>query len=203
MLYEVSKNGHAGTVSFLPHGRAFMIHKQKEFTSILPAYFSTDRMSSFQRQLNLYGFRRITTEGKDKGAFFHEKFINGKRSLTKQIQRRRGNRKVSSNIRRSPDSRSFSSGSSHQGLIQQGTQASRIAANGELGSIEHSFMLGSALRSGSELLGLGDGSPLSRSASASMLLQQQQLQQRFRQQREFINSRTLEQESVRHASQPP
>ena len=60
MLYEVEKDGKANVVSFLPHGRAFNIHKQNEFGLILPKYFSTDRMASFQRQLNLYGFRRIT-----------------------------------------------------------------------------------------------------------------------------------------------
>lgn len=60
MLYEVEKDGKADVVSFLPHGRSFYIHKQNEFGLILPKYFSTDRMASFQRQLNLYGFRRIT-----------------------------------------------------------------------------------------------------------------------------------------------
>ena len=55
-----------------PSGRAFCIHRPRRFISdIMPRYFSTTRMSSFQRQLNLYGFRRIT-EGRDKGGYFHE-----------------------------------------------------------------------------------------------------------------------------------
>ena len=51
MLYEVEKDGKADVVSFLPHGRAFSIHKQDEFSKVLPKYFATDRMASFQRQV--------------------------------------------------------------------------------------------------------------------------------------------------------
>ncbi|CAB9527672.1 shock factor protein (Partial), partial [Seminavis robusta] len=121
MLYEVEKNGKADIVSFLPHGRSFAIHKQNEFATILPGYFATDRMASFQRQLNLYGFRRIT-DGKDKGAFFHEKFTLGKRSLCKKIKRKRGNRRSSSSLRRgSQASSSSTSMASQQGQHQHGS----------------------------------------------------------------------------------
>lgn len=50
--------------SFLPHGRAFAIHKPRDFVKhVMPKYFRMSRFSSFQRQLNLYEFTRIT-EGK-------------------------------------------------------------------------------------------------------------------------------------------
>jgi hypothetical protein len=67
MIDEAEGEGKEDVVSFFPHGRAFAIHKPRTFiTEFMPRYFSTSRMSSFQRQLNLYGFRRIT-EGRDKG----------------------------------------------------------------------------------------------------------------------------------------
>jgi hypothetical protein len=41
-----------------------------------------------QRQLNLYGFRRIG-EGPDKGGYIHEHFLRGKKSLCKKIKRKK------------------------------------------------------------------------------------------------------------------
>jgi hypothetical protein len=67
MIDEAEGEGKEDVVSFFAHGRAFAIHKPRTFiTEFMPRYFSTSRMSSFQRQLNLYGFRRIA-EGRDKG----------------------------------------------------------------------------------------------------------------------------------------
>jgi hypothetical protein len=55
------QEGGALIASFLPHGRAFAIHKPRDFVkTIMPRYFRMSRFSSFQRQLNLYEFERIT-----------------------------------------------------------------------------------------------------------------------------------------------
>lgn len=43
-------------------------------------------MTSFQRQLNLYGFRRVT-KGEDVGAYYHPKFQKGRRDLIPEIKR--------------------------------------------------------------------------------------------------------------------
>lgn len=43
-------------------GRCFLVHKKNEFVSgILASWFRQSKFASFQRQLNLYGFKRITT----------------------------------------------------------------------------------------------------------------------------------------------
>merc|ERR1711991_581132 len=57
-----------------PDNIAFKILDADAFQCcVIPKYFKHKKLSSFQRQLNLYGFRRIT-KGKDTGAYFHPNF---------------------------------------------------------------------------------------------------------------------------------
>ncbi len=67
MLDAAEREGLSDVVSFFPHGRAFAIHKPRRFVSeMMPRFFRQSRLTSFQRQLNLYGFRRIS-QGPDNG----------------------------------------------------------------------------------------------------------------------------------------
>lgn len=50
------------------------------------SWFRQSKISSFQRQLNLYGFKRITI-GQDKGGHYHELFLRGKQFLARRIPR--------------------------------------------------------------------------------------------------------------------
>ena len=86
MLESVEPDGYADIVSWQPHGRCFVVHKPDEFKSILPRYFKLSKVASFQRQLNLYGFIRLT-RGSDKGGYYNELFLRGKPWLTSRIQR--------------------------------------------------------------------------------------------------------------------
>lgn len=66
ILADLERQGRDDIASFLPHGRAFAIHKPREFaTKVLPRYFRMGHFTSFQRQLNLYDFQRVT-RGEDK-----------------------------------------------------------------------------------------------------------------------------------------
>jgi hypothetical protein len=86
MLDRVEEDGNAHIVSWQPHGRCFVVHKPKEFKELLPSYFKLSKMASFQRQLNLYGFSRLT-RGRDKGGYYHELFLRGRQSLANKILR--------------------------------------------------------------------------------------------------------------------
>jgi len=86
MLNRVELDGFSEVVSWQPHGRCFVIHKPQEFKKLLPRYFKLSKIASFQRQLNLYGFQRLT-QGLDKGGYYNEFFLRGKTFLAYQIQR--------------------------------------------------------------------------------------------------------------------
>lgn len=89
MLDEIENKGLGCIVSWQPHGRAFVVHKPKDFVeTILPSYFKQTKLGSFQRQLNLYGFTRITS-GKDKGGYYHELFLRNKPFLTDRMIRKK------------------------------------------------------------------------------------------------------------------
>ena len=62
MLEAIDKEGDTSIVSWLSHGKAFIVHKPKDFVSeIMPKFFQQSKYASFQRQLNLYGFQRLLT----------------------------------------------------------------------------------------------------------------------------------------------
>jgi hypothetical protein len=87
MLSRVEADGLTHIVGWQPHGRCFVIHKPREFVDqIMPEYFRQSKLTSFQRQLNLYGFRRLTT-GADRGGYYHEMFLKHKLFLCRTMTR--------------------------------------------------------------------------------------------------------------------
>ena len=74
-------------ISFVANGRAFAIHKpDKFFKEIVPLYFRQSRLSSFKRQLNLYGFELINT-GPARGGYYHELFVKDRPELCRRMRR--------------------------------------------------------------------------------------------------------------------
>lgn len=87
MLETIEEDGYANIVSWQPHGRCFVVHNPTKFVqTVMPIYFNQTKFASFQRQLNLYGFSRLTT-GRDRGGYYHESFLRGKRHLCQNMIR--------------------------------------------------------------------------------------------------------------------
>ena len=59
-------------IAWLPHGRSWRILQQKAFEDrVIPLYFRHGRYSSFARQVNGWGFGRVT-RGSDYNSYYHE-----------------------------------------------------------------------------------------------------------------------------------
>lgn len=87
MLQQTEKSGLSHVVSWAPHGRAFIVNNRDEFVRVvLPAYFKQTKLSSFQRQLALYGFRRLTT-GPDRGGYYQPYFLQISMVFSRNIYR--------------------------------------------------------------------------------------------------------------------
>lgn len=69
------------------HGRSFRILKPRQFEAeILPRFFDHSKFSSFTRQVNGWGFRRLT-EGANMGSYYEEHFLRSMPWLCKQMKR--------------------------------------------------------------------------------------------------------------------
>ncbi|GAX09636.1 hypothetical protein FisN_19Lh097 [Fistulifera solaris] len=89
MLEVTKKEGFEHIVSWQVHGRCFMVHSPQKFvTDVLPRFFKHSKLSSFQRQLNLWGFQRVV-DGIDRGGYYHELFLLGRPDLAKIMLRTR------------------------------------------------------------------------------------------------------------------
>jgi HSF-type DNA-binding len=87
-LYKIlSEPKYQEYIAWLPHGRAWRVLKPKALEDdIIPKYFRSDRLASFMRQVNGWGFKRIT-EGPDLNAYYHEMFLRGLPHVCNKMRR--------------------------------------------------------------------------------------------------------------------
>ena len=87
MLMDLEANN-SDVAMFVENGRAFAILNPQKFTEeVLPKYFSMKHYASFQRQLNLYKFKRVLEEGPYHGCYYHKMFTKGNPGLIPLIKR--------------------------------------------------------------------------------------------------------------------
>ena len=88
MLQALEEEGFEHIAGWDPEGCSFRVRNQEELVlKIMPTYFKQTKYKSFQRQLNFYGFQRISS-GTLKGSYYHKNFSRCKPLLCHKIERR-------------------------------------------------------------------------------------------------------------------
>ncbi|KAI9121573.1 hypothetical protein K1719_008606 [Acacia pycnantha] len=106
-------------VSWNEEGDGFVVWRPAEFSElILPTYFKHKNFSSFIRQLNTYGFKKVSSK---RWEFKQEKFQRGKKKLLAEITRKKCEPSVFPSYLKSC-SEETSNHDHHQLLLQQNQQ---------------------------------------------------------------------------------
>lgn len=86
MMDILSQEKYSDIITWLPHGRGFVILQKKRFANeIMPKYFNKkSKFTSFTRKLNRWNFTRVT-RGPETGAYYHPLFQKGNLRLCMQM----------------------------------------------------------------------------------------------------------------------
>jgi len=85
LMSLLENNPDPSVITWLPHGRAFIVKDNTRFMNELSSSLcKSDNFKSFQRMLNLWGFKRLTGK-RDKGAYYHQLFLKGRPNLVKKM----------------------------------------------------------------------------------------------------------------------
>ena len=88
MLEDAERCGFDHVIHWQSGGKSFKVSKPEIFANeIMAGYFAQTKFKSFQRQLNIYGWKKIH-HGPDKGGYVHRFFLRGKPDLCHRIVRR-------------------------------------------------------------------------------------------------------------------
>lgn len=101
LIDMLSKEYASECITWLPHGRSFRVDDTDLFMAkYSPRIFKATKYRSFVRQLNIWGFKRITC-GVDMNSYYHPMFLRGKPNLAMKMTRKKG--KLGCKPRPNPD----------------------------------------------------------------------------------------------------
>jgi hypothetical protein len=101
LLQDVENEGLTDIISWHKDGNSFRVHNPEVFVEkILPRYFKKSKYRSFQRQLNLYGFHRITAVKPFWDSCYHHPDFSredesGCRNINRPLRRKSGQDSIS------------------------------------------------------------------------------------------------------------
>lgn len=86
-LYRILDEECSEYISWMPHGRSWKVHDTVKLEEeVLPKYFRHAKYASFMRQVNGWGFHRISN-GVDRDSYYHEMFLRGHPGLCAHMKR--------------------------------------------------------------------------------------------------------------------
>lgn len=86
-LAALGETAASTSVAWLEHGRGFRILDEQVFIEqAAPLFFKQSKIRSFYRQLNLWGYKRLT-KGPDAGAWYDDHFLRGLPEKMKEMIR--------------------------------------------------------------------------------------------------------------------
>merc|ERR1740130_159705 len=87
LLERCEYEKHESIVSWLPNGKSFKVHDKERFVKeIMPSFFGTQSFKTFQRNLNLWGFTRVS-KGPQKDVCSHPLFLKGFPAVCQSMKR--------------------------------------------------------------------------------------------------------------------
>ena len=120
----------ADTISWQPDGRCFRVHDKKNFeTKVQSNYFDQSNYTSFRRQLNLWGFKRVSQRGVNCGAYFHPLCRRGEPYLCRMMRRPEKESRTPNNSKRPPFTAAIRDGKAACATLPPPLKAGGAAAN--------------------------------------------------------------------------
>eukprot|EP01136_Pigoraptor_vietnamica_P021792 Opistho-1_new@72271 len=89
LLKILGDSSASDVISWSPCGKHLVISDPKQFTrTVLPTYFRHVNAASFVRQMNMYGFKKLLTQGRSEWQFTHPSFQRDREDLLRNVRRR-------------------------------------------------------------------------------------------------------------------